>query len=87
MFSAVLHRSSMKTLHLRGYLKNADMMDRNWSSIWSLQNGFREKTERYGSTLKIIIATIKSWNIERAYAMQKQYEGIHQIEVFTKKEE
>ena len=37
--------------------------------------------------MKIIIATIKSWNIERAYAMQKQYEGIHQIEVFTKKEE
>ena len=37
--------------------------------------------------MKIIIATIKSWNIERAYAMQKQYEGIHEIKVFTKKEE
>ena len=38
-------------------------------------------------SVKIIIATIKSWNIERAYAMQKQYEGIHEIRVFTKKEE
>ena len=36
--------------------------------------------------MKIIIATIKSWNIERAYAMQKQYEGIHEIRVITKKE-
>ena len=30
--------------------------------------------------MKIIIATIKSWNIERAYAMQKQYEGIMRLE-------
>ena len=37
--------------------------------------------------MRIIIATIKSWNIERAYAMQKQYEGIHEIRVFTKKED
>ena len=37
--------------------------------------------------MKIIIATIKSWNIERAYAMQKQYEGIHEIRIFTKKED
>ena len=37
--------------------------------------------------MRIIIATIKSWNIERAYAMKKQYEGIHEIRVFTKKED
>ena len=37
--------------------------------------------------MRIIIATIKSWNIERAYAMQKQYEGIHEIRIFTKKED
>ena len=37
--------------------------------------------------MRIIIATIKSWNIERAYAMQKQYEGIHEIRVITKKED
>ena len=37
--------------------------------------------------MRIIIATIKFWNIEKAYAMQKQYEGIHEIRVFTKKEE
>lgn len=37
--------------------------------------------------MKIIIATIKSWNIERAQAMQKRYEGIHDIIIYTTKEE
>jgi len=37
--------------------------------------------------VKIIIATIKSWNIERAYAMQKRYAGQHEIKVYTTKEE
>lgn len=37
--------------------------------------------------MRIIIATIKSWNIERAYALQEQYQGIHDIVVYTKKEE
>ena len=27
--------------------------------------------------MKIIIATIKSWNIERAKVLQKKYEGVH----------
>lgn len=37
--------------------------------------------------MKIIIATVKSWNIERAQALQKQYDGVHDIVIYTKKEE
>lgn len=37
--------------------------------------------------MKIIIATVKSWNIERAQALQRQYEGVHDIVIYTKKEE
>ena len=37
--------------------------------------------------MRIIIATIKSWNIERAYALQERYRGIHDIVVYTDKEE
>ena len=34
-----------------------------------------------------MIATIKSWNIERARALQEKYAGVHEIVVYTKKEE
>lgn len=37
--------------------------------------------------MKIIIATVKSWNIERAKALQKQYAGVHEIVIYTTKEE
>ncbi|MBQ6786543.1 MAG: methionyl-tRNA formyltransferase [Lachnospiraceae bacterium] len=37
--------------------------------------------------MKIIVATIKSWNIERARALQEKYAGVHEIVVYTKKEE
>lgn len=37
--------------------------------------------------MKIIIATVKSWNIERAQALQKQYEGVHDIVIYTQKDE
>lgn len=37
--------------------------------------------------MKIIVATVKSWNIERAQALQKQYEGVHDIVIYTTKEE
>ena len=37
--------------------------------------------------MKIIIATIKSWNIEHALDMKKRYEGVHEIEVYTRKDE
>lgn len=37
--------------------------------------------------MKIIIATIKSWNIDYAYALQKRMKKEHEILVFTKKEE
>ena len=37
--------------------------------------------------MRIIIATIKSWNIERAKALQKKYEDIHDIVIYTNKEE
>lgn len=37
--------------------------------------------------MKIIIATIKSWNIENALKLKSEYEGIHDIEIYTKKEE
>ena len=37
--------------------------------------------------MKIIIATVKSWNIERAQALQKQYEGVHDIVIYTNKDE
>lgn len=37
--------------------------------------------------MRIIIATIKSWNIERAQELQKQYAGIHEIALYTKKAE
>ena len=37
--------------------------------------------------MRIIIATIKSWNIERAKALQKRYEGVHDIVIYTTREE
>lgn len=37
--------------------------------------------------MRIITATIKSWNIERAQALQKKYEGAHEIAIYTNKEE
>lgn len=37
--------------------------------------------------MRIIIATVKSWNIERAQALQKKFEGVHEIEIYTTKEE
>lgn len=37
--------------------------------------------------MRVIIATIKSWNIERAKALQKQYERVHDIVIYTTKEE
>lgn len=37
--------------------------------------------------VRIIIATVKSWNIERAKALQKQYAGVHDIVIYTSKEE
>ncbi|MCX4295766.1 MAG: formyltransferase family protein [Lachnospiraceae bacterium] len=37
--------------------------------------------------MRIIIATIKSWNIAHAQAMQKRYEREHEICIYTKKEE
>lgn len=37
--------------------------------------------------MKIIIATIKSWNIELAHALQEKYQGIHEIAIYTTKEE
>lgn len=37
--------------------------------------------------MKIIIATIKSWNIERANRLKQQYQGIHDIVIYTQKEE
>lgn len=37
--------------------------------------------------MRIIIATIKSWNIERAEALQRQYKGVHDIVIYTTKEE
>lgn len=37
--------------------------------------------------MRIIIATIKSWNIERAQALQKKYEGVHEIVLYRNKEE
>lgn len=41
------------------------------------------KGHRFG--MKIIIATIKSWNIKRAKALQEKYAGIHNIEILTEK--
>ena len=37
--------------------------------------------------MRIIIATIKSWNIARAQELQKQYQGVHEIVLYTEKEE
>lgn len=37
--------------------------------------------------MKIIIATIKSWNIENAKILQKQHLGIHEIKIIDNKEE
>jgi len=37
--------------------------------------------------MKIIIATIKSWNIERAKELQKKYEGVHEVVLYTDREE
>jgi len=37
--------------------------------------------------MRIIIATIKSWNIARAQALQKKYKEMHDICIYTKKEE
>lgn len=37
--------------------------------------------------MKIVIATIKTWNVERAQALRERYQGIHEIKLMTKKEE
>lgn len=37
--------------------------------------------------MRIIIATIKSWNIERAKELQEKYEGVHDIVIYTSREE
>jgi methionyl-tRNA formyltransferase len=37
--------------------------------------------------MKIIIATIKSWNIERAFKLKEKYKGVHEVEVYTDKDE
>lgn len=37
--------------------------------------------------MRIIIATIKSWNIARAQELQKKYKGVHDICIYTKREE
>ena len=37
--------------------------------------------------MKIIIATIKSWNIEQAKKLREQQKGIHEIRIFTEKDE
>lgn len=37
--------------------------------------------------MKIIIATVKSWNIERAQALREKYEGVHDILIYTAKEQ
>ena len=37
--------------------------------------------------MKIIIATIKSWNIERAREMQRRLKEAHEVRIFTGKDE
>lgn len=37
--------------------------------------------------MRIIIATIKQWNIERAIKLQEQYKQLHEIRLITQKEE
>lgn len=37
--------------------------------------------------MKIVIATIKSWNIAYAKELQKKYEGIHEVLILTRKQE
>ena len=37
--------------------------------------------------MRVIIATIKSWNIERAQALQEKYAGLHDIVIYTKQEQ
>lgn len=37
--------------------------------------------------MKIIIATIKQWNVERAIKLQERYKQTHEIRVYTRKEE
>lgn len=37
--------------------------------------------------MRIIIATIKSWNIEHAKKLKEKYEGIHDIIIYTEKDE
>ncbi|MDE7030423.1 MAG: methionyl-tRNA formyltransferase [Lachnospiraceae bacterium] len=37
--------------------------------------------------MRIIIATIKSWNIERAQKLQQACQGVHEIVIYTRREE
>lgn len=37
--------------------------------------------------MKVIIATIKTWNIEYAHCLQKKFDGMHQMQVYTQKED
>jgi methionyl-tRNA formyltransferase len=37
--------------------------------------------------MRIIIATIKSWNIERAFKLKEKYRGVHEVEVYTDRDE
>lgn len=47
----------------------------------------KQLTAERSGRMRIIIATIKSWNIERAQALQKQYAGVHEIVLYTQKAE
>lgn len=55
--------------------------------FWILPNKERVTSQKGVGRMRIIIATIKSWNIARAQELQKQYQGVHEIVLYTQKEE
>lgn len=55
--------------------------------FWILPKKERVTSQKGVGRMRIIIATIKSWNIARAQELQKQYQGVHEIVLYTQKEE
>ncbi|MDE6621588.1 MAG: hypothetical protein K2K74_14120, partial [Lachnospiraceae bacterium] len=72
----------MKTAHLPGLLRSVVFAEKTGQNIYSTK---KKCKGCYG--MRIIVATIKSWNIERAKALQKKYEGVHEIAIYTTREE
>jgi len=69
------------------YRQEIDSRVRRERKVGKVSGTNKRVDKRRNVSVKIMIATIKSWNIERAEKLQRQQEGVHDIRLITKKEE